>query len=74
MDLARGDGTDIPAVVRGNENGRREGSRCEDIHDQIKPLRQDSDNPAAVLMDKPSGDFYARRYLLIINIYIYLNL
>ena len=35
MDLAGGDGADVPAAVRGNEDGRREGSRGEDIHDKI---------------------------------------
>ena len=38
MDLAGGYGTDILAALRGNEDGRREGSRGEDIHDEITPL------------------------------------
>ena len=33
-----GDGADVPAALRGNEDGRREGSRGEDIHDKITPL------------------------------------
>lgn len=35
MDLTGSDGTDIPAAVRGNEDGRRERRRGEDIHDKI---------------------------------------
>ena len=54
MEFARCDGTDIPAFVRGNENGRGEGSRGEDIHDQITTRKCD-DNPAAVSMENPGG-------------------
>ena len=35
MEFARGDGTDIPAFVRGNENGRGERHGGKDIHDEI---------------------------------------
>ena len=39
MEFARCDGTDIPAFVRGNEDGRGERSRGEDIHDKIMGYR-----------------------------------
>lgn len=42
MDLTRGDGTDVPSAVRGNENRRREGRRGEDIHDDVDTKKPNS--------------------------------
>lgn len=42
MEFARGDGADLPAFVRGNENGSGERHGCQDIHDKIRCSRLDS--------------------------------
>lgn len=43
MDLAGGDGTVVTAALRGNEDRRREGSRSEDIHDEVDTKKPNSD-------------------------------
>ena len=43
MDLAGADGTVVTAALRGNEDRRREGSRSEDIHDEVDTKKPNSD-------------------------------